>query len=240
MRVGLVCIAKDEDNYIQEWINYHKKIGFDEIFIYQNNWRFNKEIPNVTKFKFDGYLQQLNAYNHFINKNFWNFDWVAFFDIDEFLVLKKHLTVKEFLLDYQNYNAIGINWVFFGDNGIKEVTDYSSIKRFTKREKSVWPAVKCITRLSNSQVEPKYNSVHHPNLEWVDCHKRPNKGPTTKIPSDDIAQINHYWCKTQKEFEIKCRKGRAVSQTPLTNEMFNNHNHNQLEDFTAFNFYFNR
>ena len=49
MKVALVCIAKNEDLYIDEWIDYHFKLGFDEIFVYQNNWRFNKDIENALK-----------------------------------------------------------------------------------------------------------------------------------------------------------------------------------------------
>ena len=37
MKIALVCIAKNEDNYIKEWITYHKKLGFDDIFIYEND-----------------------------------------------------------------------------------------------------------------------------------------------------------------------------------------------------------
>ena len=37
MRTALVCIAKWEDT-IEEWCNYHLKLGFDKIFIYQNDW----------------------------------------------------------------------------------------------------------------------------------------------------------------------------------------------------------
>ena len=40
MRTALVCIAKNEDNYLDEWIKYHLKLGFSEIFVYQNNWRY--------------------------------------------------------------------------------------------------------------------------------------------------------------------------------------------------------
>ena len=46
MDVALVCIAKNEDNYIQEWIDYHLKLGFNDIHIFQNDWRFEKQIPN--------------------------------------------------------------------------------------------------------------------------------------------------------------------------------------------------
>jgi hypothetical protein len=36
-KIALVCIAKDEDLYLQDWIDYHLKLGFDDIHIYQNN-----------------------------------------------------------------------------------------------------------------------------------------------------------------------------------------------------------
>jgi hypothetical protein len=39
MKSALVAIAKNEDEYINEWINYNLKIGFDNIIIFQNNWR---------------------------------------------------------------------------------------------------------------------------------------------------------------------------------------------------------
>jgi hypothetical protein len=34
MKTALACIAKNEDNYIDEWIKYHTKIGFDFIYVY--------------------------------------------------------------------------------------------------------------------------------------------------------------------------------------------------------------
>lgn len=46
-KVALAAIAKDEDNYIEEWIRYNLKLGFDKIIIYQNNWRAN--IPTDIK-----------------------------------------------------------------------------------------------------------------------------------------------------------------------------------------------
>lgn len=30
----LCCIAKNEDNYINEWVEYHLKLGFDRVVIY--------------------------------------------------------------------------------------------------------------------------------------------------------------------------------------------------------------
>ena len=33
-KVALIAIAKNEDNYIEEWIQYYIKLGVDEIYVY--------------------------------------------------------------------------------------------------------------------------------------------------------------------------------------------------------------
>lgn len=42
MKVNLVAVAKNESRYIQEWLDYHQKLGFNEIIVYDNGrkWRF--------------------------------------------------------------------------------------------------------------------------------------------------------------------------------------------------------
>ena len=45
MRTALVAIACNEDHYLREWFSYHHKIGFDDIYVYENNWHFKEEVP---------------------------------------------------------------------------------------------------------------------------------------------------------------------------------------------------
>jgi hypothetical protein len=235
MKVALVCIAKNEEKYIKEWCEYNLKLGFDDIFIYQNDWRINIQNKHVHRFELDGIEKQIYAYNNFI-KNYYNsYDWAAFFDIDEFLVLKKHNNVKDFILDYNDFSAIGINWVLFGDNNMDDViNDYSVIRRFTKRQKNVNKHVKSIVKLNNNLVM----NIHNANCYWVDTNKNINSGPFTQNPCDDIAQINHYFCKTKKEFIEKCNRGRADYRHRRTYDEFDSHNFNEIEDYYAYNFFF--
>jgi hypothetical protein len=234
MKTALVCIAKNEENYIQEWIDYHLKLGFDDIIIYQNNWRWSGETKNVIKIDFDGNTKQIPAYNHFINENVNRYDWVAFFDVDEFLVLKKHKNINEFLKDYSDYPAIGINWVLFGDNGHNKINgEYSVLKRFTKRQNSVNDHVKCIVKLN----KPFLMGVHTPDfISWVDTNKNYNNGNFNQNGDYEIAQINHYFCKTEEEFKLKCERGRSDIQSLRTMVEFEPHNINEIEDLTAFKF----
>lgn len=85
---------------------------------------------------------------------------LRFFDVDEFLVLKKHNNIKEFISDYKNYNAIGINWVHFGNNNIEKVEDYSVINRFTKREIGVNSFIKSIIKLDKNIFLDNTHSPH--------------------------------------------------------------------------------
>lgn len=237
MKVALVCIAKNEDNYIQEWIEYNLKLGFDNIFIYQNDWRTTIENPKVVKLEMDGINRQRDAYNHFIINYHKEYDWVAFFDVDEFLVLKKHKNIKNFIQDYKEFPGIGINWVLFGDSGLTKTSgDFSLLRRFTKRQWIINHHIKTIMKLNPNFIM----DVHNPNTYLVDTNKKKFSGPFNYNGHNDIAQLNHYFCKTIEEFKHKCSKGRADSATVMRHiSEFDDHNFNDVEDLDAYNFFFN-
>jgi len=233
MKVALVCIAKNEDNYIQEWVDYNKKLGFDDIFIYQNNWRCSIDEPNVIKIEYDGVTRQIPCYNEFIKNYKKDYDWAAFFDVDEFLVLKKHKNIKEFIFDYKDHNGIGVNWVLFGDNDLSEINnEYSVIKRFTKCQSIPNKHIKTILNLK----EPNRMNVHGPNREIVDTNYRRIKGPFNDKGLINIAQLNHYAGKTKEEFILKCERGRADFKTGRNINEFDGLNFNEITDLTAHNF----
>ena len=238
IKIALVCIAKNEDNYIQEWVNYHLKLGFDKIFIYENDWNSNIENDKVTKIKISGVRQQLECYNSFIKQNIGKYDWVSFLDVDEFIVLKKHKTIKEFISNYSEFNGVGINWVLFGDNNLSDVIDnnYSVIERFTKRQKNPNSHIKSIVKLTNDF----YMWVHNPSGSFVDTNKNIKYGtPYIDNGPIDVAQINHYFCKTKSEFIKKVNRGRADTGTFRDMGDFDSHNFNDIEDLNAYNFYKN-
>ena len=37
MKVGLVCIVKNENQYLEEYVNYYHNLGVDTFYIYDNN-----------------------------------------------------------------------------------------------------------------------------------------------------------------------------------------------------------
>jgi hypothetical protein len=237
MKVCLVCIAKNEDYYIDEWIEYNQKIGFDKIIIYENNWRYSKIKNNVIKIPFDGEEKQIPAYNHFLTLCK-DYDWAAFFDVDEFICLKKHKDIKSFIKDYEKYPAIAINWFLFGDNGLKEVCneEYSVLKRFTKRQDAPNKHIKSILNLKFNH----FTQVHNSITGSVDTNHKFFYGPFNENGPVDVAQINHYFCKTKPEFIKKLNRGRADFSIGRQLNEFEEHNFNDVEDLTAYNFLYEK
>jgi hypothetical protein len=237
IKVALVCIAKNEDDYIQEWIDYNLKLGFDQIYIYQNDWRCSIEHPNVTKIEYDGVGRQNEAYNDFMQERSSNYDWVAYFDVDEFLVLKKHFSIKDFINSYMEYNVIGINWRLFGDNGLTEKgDDLSVLKRFTKRQKGLNPHVKSIVKVTDPPMRVGLHTSEKENVLVVGTNGKTFVGPLNYEGDYRVAQLNHYFTKTKQEFIEKCARGRASINLFRKVEEFDEHNPNEVDDFIARNF----
>lgn len=205
MKVALVCIAKNEDYYLDEWLEYNHKLGFDRIIMYENNWRCSLEKDYLTKIPFDGDVMQLPAYNDFVKKNK-EFDWVAFIDCDEFITLLKHNNIKDFIEDYKNPNGISLNWFLFGSGGQYNRETNSLLKQFKHRNSIVDKHIKVIMNLKS-----KFKMVlpHNSNLTVVDTNKKIIKGAFNVDGPTDVAYINHYHSKTFEDYKIRCERGRA-------------------------------
>lgn len=249
MKIALICIAKNEDYYIDEWIKYHKKLGFDDIYVYMNDWICKSE--NCIKILFNGEAKQLSAYHHFIN-NFNNkYDFAAFMDVDEFISLKNYKNIKDLLKEYENFYALGINWRIFGSNNLKFNNDYSLINRFTKCSKEPNQHIKTIINLKKCREEniklqfcDPHSLINSLQKDFTICTDKQHfiHGPFTEY-KDNTIQINHYYCKTYEEFvNIKLTRGKAdflKSSNDYNYKLndFKNHDINEIEDLTAYNFY---
>ena len=137
-KVYLVCIAKQENLYIKEFVEHYKQLNIDKIILYDNNdtngERFEDVINNyiqnefvevinvrgITGKYYGKFLQDyvyLEAYNKYSNEC----DWICFFDIDEFLMLdEKYHSIQEFLYDeiFNDCDGIRVCWKNFNDNNL--------------------------------------------------------------------------------------------------------------------------
>ena len=159
----IVCIAKKEHDYIEEFVKYHLALGFKYIYIYDNEdtpiyeimLQTYKDNIKVIHLPFNNYHKgvQYIALDNFINTYLFTTEitHVAHIDIDEFIVLKKHKNICDFINEYivGDCQGIGINWRFFGSSGRTEKTNEPVTIRFTMREKNGNTCIKTLFKKDN-------------------------------------------------------------------------------------------
>lgn len=263
-KIALVTMAKDEDFYLQEWIDYNLKIGFDDIFIYQNNWRFKDVIPHdnvhFLTWDFDStrpkpgqntwdWNRMSQCYVQFGQDYHEEYEWAAFFDVDCFLALKQWDNVQDFISSYDDIEQkqLVINYAFFGDNGHNEFDEnYTSVlERFTKRwGKPYNESYYQFAPICKLHEDFCCHSLHFVDGPWIDVDRVVGigRGKKNRKVTFDKAQLNHYYIKTLPEWKIKMNKTRAegdwFTEEGLGIKLngFNIHNHNDIEDLCALNF----
>ena len=87
--------------------------------------------------------------------------------------------------------------------------------------------------------------VHHPDCFIVNTNHEPMYGAFSETVLDDVAQINHYYCKTIEEFTEKTTRGKATGVKESSEreklsklKTFDANNFNEIEDLTAYKFFF--
>jgi len=252
----IVCIAKKEHDYIEEFVKYHLALGFKHIYIYDNEdtptyekmlYKYKDNIT-VIHLPYNNYKKgvQYIALDNFKDKYLFKtkITHVAHIDIDEFIVLKKHNNICDFIDEYivGDCQGIGMNWRFFGSSGRTEKTNEPNTIRFTMCEKKGNIHIKTLFKKDKFL---KFNTCHDVTFSSGYTKATNNtivKGPFNHNIVLDVIQLNHYKCKTLDEFRYirtRQRAGLPTAETTKENvdENFRIYNLNEVEDLYAYNFY---
>ena len=255
MRIGICAIAKNEDDYIDEWIRYYLKLGVDQICIFQNNWRYSgpfTENFHVHWYAQDGEVQQLNAYNRFLhntNLSIQELDWCAFIDVDEYICVSDvSRSFQDILEEFQAYPSLAINWRLFGSSRLSWDGSHDVVTRFTKCEAVLNKHIKQVVNLKIMRENGMLSKAHFVNPHYgnwaaVNLQKNAVIGPFNIQCLDQVQllELNHYVVKTWDECLAKSSRGRAdVSCKRNAEEFFREHDKNEIENTVAKDFYLNK
>ena len=172
-----------------------------------------------------------HALHHWKNKT----RWLAFIDVDEFLVPYHVENLKHVLAAYEQYPALGIHWRLFGSNGERTYKPLPVLERFTRRANEVDRHIKCIvdpTRTYKWVTVHKY--THTGSAVDETCRPIPETESRPEPATADIIGINHYVTKSYEECVE--RRGRPRADIPAYHQMpefFNAHDRNEVEDLRA-------
>ncbi len=238
-KISICAIIKNELD-LKEWLAYHKAIGFDHFYIYDNNENpLNLSYDFCTFINYPGRCQQINAYKNFI-KNYSNqTEYVCLLDGDEYVVFKeKYKSIKEIIEEFpEDLDAIVLNWKQFinKENKRKEGLVLESIKErqrydFCKGYKQPITKIefnKNIKTIAKTNTIKDVSTPHffiHNKQAQVYCGDLKNKHPRSfseknnellnsmyQLETDPVIWINHYYIKSIEEFRYKCEvRGRPI------------------------------
>lgn len=224
-RLSAVAILKNEASYLEEWLCHHLAVGVEHFFLYDNGSTddyqgliapyVNHGIVTTVFFPMRG--GQRDAYNHALRHFGGSSAWMAFFDIDEFLVPVDDEPVPDILERFPDAEQVLVcrRELCFG--GHRERPDGLLTEEYRIVSENV-PRLGMYTAqglarasiLAKAIVRPP--GVHRVGVHavttvhgrTVDTLGRPAvEGRPPEDPTYAQLLINHYYTKSWAEFQVK-------------------------------------
>src|SRR4051812_24345550 len=206
-RFCLVACARWEEMHIQEWVEYHKSIGFDHIYLYSNDddplplfnaiapYAYGPD-PFITFRHWPRAGEQIEIYLHFLDTFRHETEWFSFLDIDEFFVLKRIDNIATFMRAYEtSADCLYFNWVIYGHSGKVRRDDRPTLTSYLRRSHKIDAHTKMICR--SAAIEPaaiRYglgraafwhflDNFEIPNLRCINVLHTPMDGYSASYPT---------------------------------------------------------
>lgn len=228
-KIALCCIGKMENDYIRFFVEYYQRLHFDKIFIYDNNDQDGESFEDVigdyiesglvevTNFR-GRKIAQLAAYQDCYDKHKKEYDWIAFFDCDEFLTFANGTDdIHTFLSrdEFKHFQVIHINWKVYGDSNMLDTDGRNIVDRLTQPipdDTLMWCGnqdnqfendyVKSLVR-GGCYITWKMDS-HSPRSNYYWCcnalGQKTNLNSSIESFNHDVVYLRHYSTKTIGEW----------------------------------------
>lgn len=241
--LAICAIAKNEGPYFKEWIEWHKNHGVDKFYIYDNEstdetrevLRPYIESGLVEYIDWPGYRRQIAAYDDCIRRFRFEARWIAFIDLDEFIVPVKDASIPAFLSRFESFAGVEINWLIYGSDGQKSKSGAPVMERF--RSHSV--PEHNLNRHVKSIVDPRnvFNMIGCHEAAKISGYIADSHGDPVvrnfreRTPQQDVIRVNHYAVRSYEEFHEKQARGRASGkQRTVSDAYFEQYDLNDIRE----------
>ena len=244
--MAIVAIAKNEGSYLGDWLSFHSLAGVREIILYDNastddTAKIAQSFPGISttvvpwemKAKTLGLNKLLSrqslAYCHAICTFGHRYRWMAFIDIDEFIVPKNHRTISDALETVSGFTNISLPWVMFGHGGHFDKPEPAVPFAYLERAYNQGPEsgllnFKCIvdpgtvTQVSAHRFKTVDMGNHTANMRGQTVSIKGARRNSEFITNESL-QLNHYYLKSKVEMERKIARGGVSSTHPRRESM---------------------
>jgi hypothetical protein len=243
--LSVCAVFKNEAPHLSEWVEFHRAVGVDHFYLYNNNSEDNflavlaSRIYDgtVTLVDFPQHPGQLEAYDYCLATYGDVTRWIAFLDIDEYLFSVTADSLRDVLVDYEQYPGVCVNWQVYGSSGRIFPSNKLTIESFTWKAPTLWWR----NRQLKSVVDPKrvtrawdpHRFILSGPGQIVTEQQKPIHTSSSTIVSVDRLRINHYAVKSFSEFLLKRTRGRATNKQLRSLFHFARFDRNDVEDSCA-------
>lgn len=216
--VSACAIFKNEAVFLKEWVEYHRLIGVEHFYLY-NNFSEDNYAEVLAPYLKEGVVDliewpikygQLSAYEDCYHKFKNETHWIAYIDLDEFICFRKEQSIQEWIKQFWKYPSIFINWKFFGTSGILE---HDKSRLVIEQYTACWPH---LVNSGKSIINTTYN------FKLFTCHffypEVTIAGIKTMVlPVSEFKKFVHYWIfrspfNAQSEVQINHYYTRSYQQ----------------------------
>jgi glycosyl transferase family 92 len=230
--LALLAIFQDEAPYLKEWIEFHKLVGVQHFYLY-NNLSADDYLSVLQPYIDSGEVELIQwpfranswdewiygiqpaAYTNCIQFAREQTKWLAIIDADEFLTPISSTNIPDILKDYDAFAAVSFNWKIFGHSGLFDLPPQKllieSLVMTAPLERGTHLGIKSI-------VKPAY--VENCNAHYCICKEgyyNVNSNKEQKIeaigitdaPHYDRLIVNHYWSRTGSDLYKKLKRYSA-------------------------------
>ena len=229
--VALCCIARQEERYLQEWIDHHLLMGVKRLFIYDNGRgdepvpTFDDERVEVIDWR-DKEAAQCEAYAHCYRRHGHEYAWIGFIDVDEHVQVRQGETLTNYLncMAAMKADVVLLNWRVMTDNGLTRYDERPMAERFTQPMADN-RCVRFTDTPENDHVKAFVRGgVYGLQFGTPHCPVKPatlravnSNGETVPLRALIPHQLKHAWIdhfetKTAEEYMQKARRGFPLSQ----------------------------
>lgn len=227
--LSICAIYRDEASYLAEWIEFHRLVGVERFYLYDNRSE-DDHLDVLAPYLEDQTValqdagpeparggNQQRIYTQCVQERRGESRWIAFLDIDEFLFSPAGQPLPELLVDYEQWPAVGVNRTWFGSSGHRTrppglvIENY--LHRMDRRGKSSIKSIVDPTRTGEC-LDPHHFA--YPEGFAVDENKQQIEGVFSPSYTYERLRVNHYYTKSEEECDE--RKSARLRQNPAFKE----------------------
>ncbi len=136
-QLAAALMFQNEAEHLKEWIEYHKVVGFDHFYLFNNLSTDNFmdvikpylasgevelfQYPQISTNQQEYLAIQCAIYKHALSLARGNAKWLALIDADEYVMPLRKKSVLDVLKQFEYAGGIYLNWLMFGTSNVEKI-----------------------------------------------------------------------------------------------------------------------